>query len=213
MLQPIIEIDRRTSLSPAPHAVAIDGALLYVSSRATQRIDVVDVESWKKTGEIVPPGMPWGLTYGDGELVMTCGEPPDDLRRIRRYSLQHGFADGYVACPDDSGSHLALYRGRVLLGQWYNKRLLLLDARGGIEREWSVPHGIAGIAVHGDLAYCVTTDDEDEGEYWLTRVDLGSGDAQDLATIPFHARGLAFDGTRFWTNYRAGDRTVAFTCT
>ena len=32
----------------------------------------------------------------------------------------------------------------------------------------------------------------------------------DLATIPFHARGLAFDGERFWTNDRELHQTVAF---
>jgi hypothetical protein len=212
MLPTIRELDRLIAPSAEPHAVAIDGGTLYVSSRATQRIDVIDRETWKKTGEIDPPGMPWGMTYGGGELIVTCAEPPDDARRIRRYTEAGGFSAA-VDCPDDTGSHLALYGGRVLLGQWYAQRLLLLDERGEVERTWNVPHGICGVAVDGDIAYCATTDDEDDGEYWLTRVELSSGAARDVALIPFQARGLAFDGERFWTNYRAGDRIVAFACT
>jgi hypothetical protein len=32
----------------------------------------------------------------------------------------------------------------------------------------------------------------------------------ELASLPFIARGLAFDGTRFWTNIRSENTVVAF---
>lgn len=210
MLEAIRELDRLVGPSPQPHAVAIDGDTLYVSSRETKKIDAIARKTWKKVGELDPPGMPWGMTFGGGELVMTCGEPPDDARRIHRYASASGFLPGAIDCPDDTGSHLALYQGRVLLGQWYNRRLLLLDGRGQIERTWEIPHEIAGVAVVEDAAFLVTTDDEDEGEYWLTRTDLRTGVSEDLATIPFHARGLAYDRGRFWTNHRAADHVVSF---
>ena len=37
---------------------------------------------------------------------MTCGETDEDLRRIRSYVPGRGFEDGFIACPDDTGSHL-----------------------------------------------------------------------------------------------------------
>ena len=210
MLQPIVELDRLVSVSAQPHAIAVDGDTIYVSSRATQGIDIIDRTGWNKRAAIDTPGMPWGMTFGDGELVMTCGETPDDYRRIRRYVPQRGFRDGFMACPDDTGSHLALYQNRVLLAQWYNKVLLHIDDEVGILRRYDAPHGIAGVATVGDDAYILGTDDEDAGEYWITRLSLLTGHAEDVATVPFHARGLAWDGQRFWTNFREGDRVIAF---
>ncbi len=59
--------------------------------------------------------------------------------------------------------------------------------------------------------YLVTTDDEASGEYFLTRVSANGSDAsEDLARIPFAARSLAFDGSRFWTNHREANQIVAF---
>jgi hypothetical protein len=75
-----------------------------------------------------------------------------------------------------------------------------------------VPHGICGQVVVEGCFYLITTDDETEGEYWLTRVDA-RGDSpliEDLARIGFAARALAFDGERFWTNHREKHEIVAF---
>jgi hypothetical protein len=210
MLQPIVELDRLTAVSPEPHAVAIDGETLYISSRATKRIDVIDRGSWKQIAELDTPGMPWGLAFGGGALVATCGETEEDHRRIRRYDPRQGWGERFVACPDDTGSHLAIYGDRIMLGQWYNKALLSLDAAGNVTRRYDAPHGIAGVAVHGDSAYLLTTDDEDAGEYWITRLDLTNGASADVAIVPFHARGLCWDGARFWTNFREADRVVTF---
>ncbi|HET9029225.1 MAG TPA: hypothetical protein VFN49_03540 [Candidatus Aquilonibacter sp.] len=210
MLQPIAELDRLVSFSPQPHAVAVDGDTMYVSSRATRAIDVIDRVQWKKIDELAPPGMPWGMTFAGGELVMTCGETDDDLRRIRRYAPSRGFIDGYLDCPDDTGSHLASFGGHILLVQWYNKAILSLDEDGRVLRRYESPHGVAGAAAISDQLYLLTTDDEDGGEYWITRLDLDTDVAEDVAIVPFHARGLAWDGRRFWTNHREADRTVAF---
>ncbi len=210
MLQPIVELDRLVSSSPQPHAVAVDRDTVYVSSRATRRIDVMDRASWTKRDELEPPGMPWGMAYGNGGLVMTCGEEAEDFRRIRRYAVQRGWHPSVIACPDDAGSHIAVRNGHMLLGQWYNRAVLELDDAGHIVRRYDSPHGIAGIAVDGDEAFLLTTDDEDNGDYWITGLNLATGAFEDLALVPFHARGLAWDGERFWTNHREADRTVTF---
>ncbi len=211
MLKPIVVLDTLPSVSPQPHSVAVDGLRVWIGSRGTKRIDVMDRDSWRKIDEVVPPGMPWGMSYGNGELVMTCGEGEDDMRRIRRYRPGEGLAQGYLACPDDTGSHLAIDAdGRVLLGQWYNRKLLTLGADGHILRALDAPHGIAGVAVIGDNACVLGTDDEDDGEYFVSRVDLKTGVTEDMATVPFRLRGLSWDGSRFWSNEREADRTITF---
>ncbi len=210
MSKPIVEIDRLVSPSPEPHGVAVRGNDVWISSRATRRIDVMQREGWNKVGEIETPGMPWGMTFDSGGILMTCGEGDDDNRFIHRFVLGEGYDELVIACPDDTGSHLALYDGRVLLGQFHNERLLLLDEDGTIAHTWSTPREICGVAVIDDAALLVSTDDEAAEVYWLTRLDLLSGNADDLATIPFRARGLAWDGSRFWTNHREADRTVTF---
>jgi hypothetical protein len=211
MLKPIVEIDRLVSASPQPHAVAVRGKDVWISSRATRRIDVMDRDAWQKVDEIYPPGMAWGMNYGGGTVVMTCGEGDDDDRFVHRYVPGEGFDERAIACPDDSGSHLAVYAGRILLGQWYNKKLLLLDEDGSVAHTWNAPHEICGVAAIDDMALLLGTDDEDTETYFLTRLDLRSGIAADLASVPFRARGLAWDGGRFWTNHREADRTVTFT--
>ncbi len=211
MLKPIMLLDTLAAVSPQPHGVAVDHQRVWISSRATRRIDVMDRDTWRKVDEIEPPGMAWGLTFGNGELVMTCGEGDDDTRRIRRYSPVGGFVEGYVGCPDDTGSHLAIDAdGHVLLGQWYNRKLLTLGSGGALLRSFDAPHGIAGVAVIGDNACVLGTDDEENGEYYISRVDLKTGVAQDVALVPFRGRGLSFDGSRFWTNEREADRTHTF---
>jgi hypothetical protein len=211
MLKSIVETDRLVSASPEPHSVAVRGKDVWIASRATRCIDVMDRDGWRKTGEIETPGMPWGMNYGGGAIVMTCGEGPDDTRRLHRYIPGEGFDEFLLDCPDDTGSHLALYGGRLLLGQWYNKRLLLLNENGSIVRAWQTPHEIAGVAVIDDIACVLGTDEEEHGDYYITQVDLRSNIAKDLALVPFRARGLAWDGSRFWTNHREADRTVTFT--
>ncbi len=209
MLEPIVELDRRIAFSPQPHAVAVNGDLLYVSSRATRGIDVIDRASWQKRSELSPPGMPWGMAYADGQLIATCGEESEDVRRIRRF-VHGNWQPSFIPCPDDTGSHLGVHNGRVVLGQWYNQVLLELDENGAILRRYESAHGIAGVAIDGDKAFLLTTDDEDAGEYWITQLDLVAGVSTDVALVPFHARGLAWDGERFFTNHREADRTVTF---
>ena len=117
MLKPILEIDRLVSASPEPHSVAVlRGKEVWVASRATRRIDVMDRDGWRKTGEIETPGMPWGMNYGGGAVVMTCGEGADDDRRVHRYIPGDGFDDIVIECPEDTGSHLDAVRWARIAG-------------------------------------------------------------------------------------------------
>jgi hypothetical protein len=209
MLKNIREVDRHISTSREPHAVAADRNTLWISSRVTRKVDVIDPASWKKVGELEPPGMAWGMTFAGGDVIMTCGESDDDNRRIRRYRGNR-FVDGFIACPDDTGSHLAVTGGRVVLGQWYNRKLLVLNDDGSLARAYDTPHQVCGVVITDGSAHVLGTDEEENGDYYISRMDLESGAAQDLALVPFRARGLAWDGSRFWTNHREADRTVSF---
>lgn len=212
MLAPIVELDRIDSFSPEPHSIASDGQTVWVASRATRNVDVIDRAQWKKIGEIEPPGMPWGMTYGAGAVYMTCGEGPDDNRNVHRYVPGKGFDEMSLPCPDDTGSHLTISGGRVLLAQWYNRRLLLLDGAGKAIAEFHVPHGIAGVAAKNGAVYVLGTDEEEHGEYYITRLDVGDPERkpEDVALVPFPARGLAWDGTDWWTNHREAHKTIRF---
>ena len=137
----------------------------------------------------------------------------DDNRIIRRFVPGHGFkTQDSVACPDDTGSQLSFDGERLYVSQWYRKRILSLDDAGKVGSTIPVPHGICGQVVVGGRFYCVTTDDEETDEYFLTCVDA-RGEmpvSSDVARVGFPARALAFDGERFWTNHREADQIVAF---
>lgn len=212
MLPTILELERLDGISPEPHSIASDGTTMWIASRDTKCVDVVDRASWKKIGEIQPPGMPWGMAFGNGAVYMTCGEGPDDNRNIHAFVPGKGFDPNVVPCPDDTGSHLTIHDGRVLLAQWYNRRLLLLDEAGKVLAEYRAPHGIAGVAEREGAIFVVGTDEEEHGEYYITRLDLADGiaAATDVAFVPFRARGLAWDGSDWWTNHREAHQTIRF---
>jgi hypothetical protein len=213
-METITEVLRLPSPAPRPQALALDGATLWMGSIETETIYAIDHAHWTAREETRAPGKPWGMTLVGDELRVICGEPPDDHRRIRTLVPGHGFASSsYVPCPDDTGSHLAFDGDVLYVSQWYNRRILALDAAGAVGTTIAVPHQICGMTVYEGVFYCLTTEDESTLDYWITRVDARGGEplATDLARVPFHARALAFDGLRFWTNHREANEIVAFT--
>jgi hypothetical protein len=212
-MKDIQEIQRLASPAPRPQSLAWDGSTLWMGSRETKRIHAIDPATWKVTWETAAPGTPWGMTSMENELRVLCGETSEDHRIIRRCIPMRGFdADFRIPCPDDSGSQLGYDGKRLHVSQWYPRKLITLGSKGNVERVVSVPHGICGQVFVGGLVFLVTTDAEETNEYWLTRVDPREAQprAHDIARIPFAARALAFDGTRFWTNHRERDQIVAF---
>jgi hypothetical protein len=209
----VAEILRLASPAPRPQSIAYDGTLLWMGSRETRRIYALDPKTWEVREEATAPGTPWGMTVVGDELRVLCGETDDDNRVIRRFVPAHGFktADA-LPCPDDTGSQLAFDGERLYVSQWYNKRILSLDELGRVGTTIDVRHEICGQVIVAGRFYTVTTDAEDTDEYFLTRVDARGAKplVEKLARIGFPARGLAFDGERFWTNHREADKIVAF---
>ena len=78
-------------------------------------------------------------------------------------------------------------------------------------RTIDLPRGVCGQCYSEGVFYLITTEDEEGNEYFLTRVSAnGTTQSEDLARIPFAARALAFDGSKFWTNHREANQIVAF---
>lgn len=212
-MKTISELQRRASPAPKPQSLAWDGARLWMGSRETRRLYAIDLATWTVTSETSAPGTPWGLTAMGGELRVLCGETAEDHRIIRRFHPGQGFdAKFALPCPDDSGSHLSFDGRTLVLSQWYPKKLIALSATGEVGRVIQMPHGICGQVFVQGCFYLVTTDAEETTDYWLTRVDPkpATPKIEDLARIPFAARGLAFDGRHFWTNHREQDQIVSF---
>ena len=210
-MKDINELSRLPSPAPKPQALAFDGERLWLGSIETNRIYAMDPQHWTVREEAQAPGKPWGITVLGDELRVICGETTDDHRIIRTFIPGHGFKSSKgVACPDDTGSHLSYDGKHLFLSQWYKKRLIELDPDGKPGRIIDAPHGICGQVFADGAFYSITTDDEEQGDYYLTRIDPATGSAEDLARVPFHARALAHDGVRFWTNHRESNQTVSF---
>ncbi|MBS0658260.1 MAG: hypothetical protein JSR82_08450 [Verrucomicrobia bacterium] len=207
------ELRRLTSPAPLPQSLAFAGDTLWLGSRGTHRIYELDAASLQVRSEWPCLGTPWGLTWLGEELRVVCsdGDDMEGERVLLRFLPGQGFDPNFrFPCPEDAGSQLSFDGQTVFLSQWYKQRLVALDAECRIVRELPVPHQICGQVFAQGAFHLVTTDDEDHGDYWLTRLDPATGRTEDLAVIPFAARALAHDGRHFWTNHRAQHELVCF---
>jgi hypothetical protein len=212
-LQDIVELMRVDAPTLRPQAIAFDGTSLWIGSIETERLYAVAPQTWTVSDEISVPGKPWGMTVAGDELLVLLGQTDEDHRTIYRVVPGHGLRNSSaIPCPEDTGSHLSYDGDSLYVSQWYNKRIIALDETGKPGTIVDLPHEVCGHTIVAGCFYCITTDDEESGTYYLTRVDARGPlvTSIDLATIPFNARGLAFDGERFWTNDREIHQTVAF---
>ncbi len=205
----IVESARIASPVPAPQAPAVLDGTLWVSSMREPRVVALDA-----AGAIVEeravPGTAWGLSAHRGALIANCGLGEADDRTIFRADATGAFVR-WFDCPEFTGSFLASDDTDVFVGQWYNERVLRFDNAGTLVRSYAMPRQVCGIVVAEGALFAVTVTDEKTDAYTLARVDLTSGEATDLARIPFKARGLAKHGMTFVTNHRERDEIVRFT--
>jgi hypothetical protein len=209
----VVELLRVDAPTLRPQAIAFDGTSLWLGSVETERLYAVAPNTWTVTDEIPVPGKPWGMTIAGDELRVLLGETDEDHRTIYQVVPGHGLRKSTgIPCPDDTGSHLSYDGDRLFVSQWYNKRIIAIDENGTPGTIINVPHEICGQTIVNGCFYCITTDDETSGKYFLTRVDARGEKpvSTDLLSISFNARGLAYDGERFWTNDREVHQTVAF---
>ncbi|MEA2665273.1 MAG: hypothetical protein QOI11_2217 [Candidatus Eremiobacteraeota bacterium] len=208
-LATIEELLRIPSPCPGPMGLACDGPDLWIGSPDTNRIYGMTALQGRVFEETVAPGEPYGLTVTGDALRVVVADENDD-RTIRRYIMGKDFKSERLRCPDDTGSFLAYDGDRLYLSQRGNRVILELDEAGAVLRSIPVPRQITGMVVVAGCFYLVTTDAQ--GEHRLLCLDARKEQPQvtELASIPFVARGLGFDGTKFWTNSRDENSIVAF---
>lgn len=214
-MKSIQELSRRASPFSKPQAIYVDGDTLWASSRQTKKFYAVDRKTWKTTWEIAVPGADsvWGVTKMKAALYVVCGVDVVgvDERRIRRVVPGVGFDPNFsVPCPDGLGSHLSFDGITLVLSQWYPQKLISIGADGKPGRGWKLPHQVVGHCFVGGLFYLATTTNEESDDYFIERLDPATGQCETLARLGFSARGLAFDGTAFWTNHREQNEIVTF---
>src|SRR6266700_3591532 len=211
MKLPFIHEQRRFP-SPAltPQALAWEArrALLWMGSRDLRRIYAIHPADWKVVQETEAPGTPWAAMATNGIIRFTIGEGANDDRYIRSFAPNTGFSDTErIACPEFTGSYLSYDGENLYLSQWYKHRILKLDAKGDIIRVIDIGAEVSGHAFVKGLIY-VLLGTEQNGESWtIARFDPREEkpEVKDIAVLPFACRSLTFDGTNFWSNYRAAN--------
>ena len=215
-LSTIEELVRIPAPCPAPLGLACDGPDLWIGSFETNRIYGLVWQQGRVFEETTAPGRPYGLTVTGDALRVVIGdrtqEPGSDDRFICRYIMGKDFKSEKIACPDGTGSFLAYDGDRLYLSQRDNKVILELDERGTVLRTIPVPRQITGMVVVAGRFYLVTTESREVDDYRLLCLDARKEQPQvhELAAIPFTARSLCYDGSKFWTNDRPENQIVAF---
>ena len=186
---------------------------MWVASREAHRLYAMDPATWTVRAQAQAPGAPFGIAVVGDELAVVIGHgEDDDDRYIYRFVPGQGFKSARMQCPDRSGVHLAFDGGPLFLSQAHNRKILALDADGAVIRDIGLDRVPVGMTILDGVFYLVT------GAKNFKNLELTTVDARGetphvtaLASIPFVARGLAFDGSRFWTGDRETDEIVAFT--
>ena len=208
----IREIDRLESPATTPQSLAWHRGELWFGSRDLKRIYRMDRENWKVAEEFEAPGTPWAAASAGDALWFTLGEGDDDDRYLRRYVSGQGFAGPGIPCPEFTGSYLGFDGEHLYLSQWYNFRILKLDAKGDILRKIAIGAEISGHTFVNGMIYVLRGTEQNGGDWRLARLDPREATpaVTELARVPFQCRSLAFDGERLWTNHREADRIVSF---
>jgi hypothetical protein len=211
-LPTIEEVLRLPSPCPAPIGIAYDGAHLWLGSVETDRIYAVDPLQGSLYEEWPAGGTPYGMTVVGDELRVIVGDPDEDERSIARVIVGHGVKRETIPCPDGTGAWLAYDGDFLFVAQRFKKRILELDEAGAVRRTISVAREVTGMTIVDGCFYMMTTESKEVDDYRLVRMDARGPEPvmTELAALPFIARGLAFDGTRFWTNIRSENTVVAF---
>jgi hypothetical protein len=209
----ISEILRLPAPGPEPLGLAFDGTTLWIASREAHRLYALDPATWTVGEEAKAPGAPFGIAVVGDELRVVIGYgDDDDDRYIYRFVPGHGFKNNRIECPDLSGVQLAFDGDTLFLSQAHNMRILALDGHGTVIRDIPLDRVPVGMTIVDGLFYLITGD-KDFKNLQLTKVDAHGETPRvtALASIPFGARGLTFDGSHFWTCHRDSNEIVAFT--
>jgi hypothetical protein len=211
-LDTIEELVRIPAPCPSPVGLACDGTDLWIGSFETNRIYGLKAQQGTVFEEAQAPGRPFGMTVTGDALRVVVNDGENDDRFIRRYIMGKDFKSEKIPCPGLTGSYLAYDGDRLYLSQRENQCILELDEAGKVLRTIRVPRQVTGMVIVAGRFYLATTESHDIDDYRLLCLDARKEQPEvvELATIPFAARSLGFDGIKFWTNCREENSIVAF---
>jgi hypothetical protein len=210
-MKAIKEQQRRSAPTVTPQALAWDGKQLWMSSRDLGTLYKVDRSALKVSDEIDAPGIVWAAVATNGSMHFTIGKGLNDDRYVYRYNSKNGFTK-LLTCPDFTGSYLSYDGANLYLSQWYEKRILKFDEKGKIVRKIDIGAEICGHTFVDGLIYVLRGQEKPNEDWRIARLDPReeTPKVEDLATVPFAARSLTFDGKNFWSNHRAANETICF---
>ncbi len=210
-------LERHPSPVITPQALAWDGERFWLSSRDLGTLHKLDPQTLQIVDEIDPPGHVWAGVFTDDGWRFTIGKGLNDDRYVYRYREGEGFRKLFP-CPEMAGSYLSFDGEFYYLSRWYKGQIHQLDDSGRIRRTIEIGAEICGHTFADGVLHVLrgreNADIRGKPEEWrIARVDLHeqSPAIEDLATIPFASRSLAFDGRKFWSNHRAANEIVSFT--
>jgi sugar lactone lactonase YvrE len=211
-MQNVEELVRQPAPAAKPQPLAFYRGKLWVGCWDNHKIYGIEPNDWDVTDEVEAPGRPYGIAaHGDGLRVVVALE--DDDRYLFRFDPGRGFdASSKVACPDVTGSHLASDGTTLYLCQQGKRRILALSERGEATREIQLPTRCAGFAFGSTGGAYMIAADEDFDNLEFARFDItqSAPKVTPLATISPEARGLAFDGSSWWTSLREENEIFGF---
>ena len=179
----------------------------------TDRIYLIDPQTWNVRSEIEAPGRPYGITaYGD-ELRAVIAHGEEEDRYVYRL-LPDGFdLSSKTPCPDLTGSHIAAQGSTIYLGQMGFRRILAMKPDWTIEREIALPTRCGGFGFGPDgRFYMISADEEFENHaFGAPDVRIENPAFESIRPLPEEARSLAYDGTRWWTSLREANEIASFT--
>lgn len=211
-MQKITEIARQPAPAGRPQPLAFFGGRLWVGCWDVDKVYGIEPKDWDVVDEVKAPGRPYGLAaYGDGlTTVVALG---DDDRYLFRFTPKGGFDEASKKpCPEVTGSHLASDGKTLYLCQLGKRRILALDDDWNVTREIALPTRCAGFNFDSSGQSFMITADEEFEKLEFARIDVreSAPAAEPIGVLPFDGRGLAFDGTNWWSSVREEGEIASF---
>ncbi|WJS85029.1 PQQ-binding-like beta-propeller repeat protein [Paracoccus sp. TOH] len=190
MIRPLILL-----LAAAAPAGAAD--LAFVTSQNADAVSVVDLGSGAVLAEAAVPGAPAPVAYdpAQGRAYVIAAET-GGLTVLD----ETGKVIGGRALPEGAFGIALASDGGLFVTEWYQGRLIRLDAE--LRELWQVPTGRApaGVASDGRLVAVADRDDDRVSIY-----DAETGALQARVATGTHPYAVAFHGGRLWSADVQGD--------
>lgn len=163
----------------------------FVTSQNAGAVTVIDLSSGAVRAELPLPGAPAPVAYDPqaGRAYVIAAE----TGRLMVLD-EAGAVVGGRDLPEGAFGVAVAPGGGVFVTEWYQGRLLRLDA--DLRELWSVPTGKAPAGVASDGTLVATADRDDDS---VSIYDAASGALRARVKVGQHPYAVAFHGGRLWT--------------